>query len=620
MCCGLAVFCETAELSAIVESRGLPFRAHSSSGATLRIVMRSRAMQTGLSVSAKYALSVVLMISAVACDTGTDSCASGVFDNGKCTALLNIALSGAGFRKQDLKLATVYEDATGFVVKRSDGNEEVFRGVASGPNSLTESGSDAWVLDFSELDASGLYYLELDSGARSPEFRIADDVYQEPLTLALLGLYGQRCGTSVEISQGGDQFSHKACHQQKASAEQLIGESEPLDVSGGWHDAGDYGKYAVNGAFSVAFLLYAWEHFGASLEAIEHIPGYGEALPHLLAEARWELDWLAKMQMRDGGVAHQVRPAVYEPNIMPSSDVAPRYLSATSSTATADVAAVMALASRLFAPWDEERASAYLAVAERARTWLADHSELLSADQDFWPNTTYGDSSDLDERLWADIEWWLTSGDDTLLSAIEERLGGLSVVESSWDWQQVGNLGIFAYLMSDDDAKSASTVDALGALVLGSADAIERSSTEHAFGRGVESYYWGSNGVVARSCMNLTVARALSGENRYGQACALQIGHLLGRNHFARSQLTGLGYRPPLNPHHRPSRADSVTRPWPGLLVGGPNASSSDNPRLVGSAGPAEAWFDNAEDYFTNEVAINWNAALVYATAGLIAE
>jgi endoglucanase len=90
----------------------------------------------------------------------------------------------------------------------------------------------------------------------------------------------------------------------------------------------------------------------------------------------------------------------------------------------------------------------------------------------------------------------------------------------------------------------------------------------------------------------------------------MALDHLLGRNYYGRSFVTGLGHDPAFYPHHRPSVADSVAEPWPGLLVGGP--WSRENPRA------ATVWLDIATDYNTNEVAINWNAAMIYAAAALL--
>jgi endoglucanase len=83
------------------------------------------------------------------------------------------------------------------------------------------------------------------------------------------------------------------------------------------------------------------------------------------------------------------------------------------------------------------------------------------------------------------------------------------------------------------------------------------------------------------------------------------INHLFGRNPFGRSYVTGLGDRPPQFPHDRRSGSDDVVPPWPSYLVGGPWPKPTD-------------WYDAQEDYKTNEIAINWNGALIYALAGFV--
>jgi len=80
------------------------------------------------------------------------------------------------------------------------------------------------------------------------------------------------------------------------------------------------------------------------------------------------------------------------------------------------------------------------------------------------------------------------------------------------------------------------------------------------------------------------------------------IGHLFGRNFYGRSYVTCLGHLPPLKPHDRRSGADNIEQPWPGYIIGGGHS--------------ARDWKDVQDDYRTNEIAINWQAGLVYALAG----
>jgi endoglucanase len=128
----------------------------------------------------------------------------------------------------------------------------------------------------------------------------------------------------------------------------------------------------------------------------------------------------------------------------------------------------------------------------------------------------------------------------------------------------------------------------------------------HPYGRALDNkYYWGCNGTVARQAMNLNVAHRLSGDRRYRDTMLDAINHLFGRNPFGRSYVTGLGQKPPMYPHDRRSGGDKVDAPWPGYLVGGPWPGPTD-------------WFDVQDDYRTNEIAINWNGALIYAFAAFV--
>ena len=66
-----------------------------------------------------------------------------------------------------------------------------------------------------------------------------------------------------------------------------------------------------------------------------------------------------------------------------------------------------------------------------------------------------------------------------------------------------------------------------------------------------------------------------------------------------------------MHPHHRPSVADGVVDPIPGLLVGGPNPGMQDKIK-VPSTVPDEAYIDDDRAYAANEIAINWNAPFAY--------
>jgi endoglucanase len=541
-----------------------------------------------------------------------------------------IKLNTVGYVTGRNKFATVPADApdSAFVIRNLANQEVAFQGAL--PSTVindVDTGDAVRSADFSSFDEPGNFVLEVGSYATSPSFEIGETVYNNILQTSLLGLYGQRCGVALQFDYVGDTFSHAICHQNDALFDPNLvpGQSGQLDATGGWHDAGDYGKYTVNGAFSAAFLLKAWEDFGQPLGNVNHIPEYTDSLPSILAEAKVELDWLLKMQSPDGTVLDLICPKSYPgDSVMPEADSPPRYFLPAAAADTSYFAAVAAMASRVFLPFDNTYANTLLAAAQNAMAWLA----INSADVPVKDGTSnarllaggpYAVSAAADSppRVWAAVELWRTSGEGDL-TAIETDLRAMAVA-SNWDWPTPGNLALFDYAASDSILRDAATVTKIQGAITTVADGLVATAQSYGYGRalGAGTYYWGSNGLVARTAMTLQAAFRITSDSKYLDAATQQVDYLLGRNPFGRSMVTGLGYAPPAFPHHRPSNGDRVDEPWPGLLVGGPNQDDPMAPKDV-PVPPGKSWFDQSEDYYTNEIAINWNAALVYAVAGFV--
>jgi endoglucanase len=131
-------------------------------------------------------------------------------------------------------------------------------------------------------------------------------------------------------------------------------------------------------------------------------------------------------------------------------------------------------------------------------------------------------------------------------------------------------------------------------------------------------YVWGSNGVLANYGMELLIAGSLLHNERYAEAALEDLHYLLGRNTFSLSFVTRVGENPVRHPHHRPSAADGLPEPWPGLLAGGPNRGRQDEVmrKFSPETPPAKIYLDDQGAYSANEVAINWNAPLVFLLAG----
>lgn len=529
--------------------------------------------------------------------------------NGTCIIPYAVRVNSVGYLSNRIKTAVFEGKNADFKILTVDGDDEVYSGKATGPTNSRDTGEDLYHADFSDFTGKGEFYVSIDGG-RSASFRVGNDVFVSALDATMLGLLGQRCGQEVEFEYDDERYFHEACHTAEAELSRL-GKSGTRDDSGGWHDAGDYGKYVVNGAFAAAFLIKAYEHFPDYVAKKELlIPESGNDTPDLLDEARVEVEWVLKTQLESGAFSHKVTAVNFEGTVMPEGDTQTRYFLTESSAATGDAVALLALASRLYADFDADFSVECLESARRGQAWLDENASEVVSDQTNILTGGYHSPGDGDERIWALAELWETTGEGEYLDDLESRIDGISV-DSAFDWANVKNLGLSTYVRSKREGRDAGTLAHLSRAFLSVADNHEKFAAGDSYGRAIGSYYWGVNGTLARIAFNLITAHYVEPNAGYLDTIQLELDHLFGKNTYARSYVTGLGANAVQKPHHRPSEADAVLAPWPGLLIGGPHShpfgqENSDVP-------PALTWSDTYENYLHNEVAINWSTALAYA-------
>ncbi|GAC1423405.1 MAG: glycoside hydrolase family 9 protein [Acidobacteriaceae bacterium] len=538
------------------------------------------------------------------------------------TGAVRFCFDQLGFKPSETKEASVLGagDGASFRVHVAGGGRSVFEGSLSGERQDEASGDRIRVANFTSVKSEGVYRLEV-NGTLSDPFPVGPAVYREALRSTVRAFYGQRCGCAVDLGKG---YSHPTCHL-TADFHASSGKSGPLRNAGGWHDAGDYGRYIVNSGITCGTLLWAWEMFPLTLGRLAlGVPQTHRSLPDFLAEVLWNLDWMLTLQDSDGGVFHKQTSAHFCAFIMPERDTLPSEVIGTgaapykSTGATADFAAVMAIAARCYRTFDGKMADRFLAAARRAFAWLVDHPEVIFKNPASVATGEYSDQELSDERMWAAAELWRTTGESAYERAFLEAQpkGEAAPVLGAPGWSTVGSMAYWTYAMADKgDAElkgkiRAATRDAAARL-------IERAQTS-GYGNTLDltEYQWGSNGTVANHSLLLIMANWFKTNPEAVSATLGNLHYLLGRNCHRVSWVTQLGTRPFRHPHHRPSVADGIPEPWPGLLSGGPNRHPADDvARTLPAAPPMRMWIDHDGAYSMNEVAINWNAALVFLLA-----
>jgi len=256
--------------------------------------------------------------------------------------------------------------------------------------------------------------------------------------------------------------------------------------------------------------------------------------------------------------------------------------------------------------FDKAFADRCLAAARKSYAFLLTNPADHRADLAGFSTGPY-QTNDATRRLWAAAELWETTGEADSLKDFEARAKGVDhKLDATAGWGNVKNLAMYTYALSKRDGRDPALLEAVRSAIVSTADEIVKTAGTHGYARPLGTrYYWGCNGDVAQQAQTLHVANVLKPNRAYVDASLDALGHLFGRNVFGRSFVTGLGHHPPLHPHDRRSGADKVDAPWPGYLVGGGWPKATD-------------WQDIQESYRTNEIAINWNATLVYALAGFV--
>ena len=476
----------------------------------------------------------------------------------------------------------------------------------------SDSGDHICYADFTAFETTGTYHIRIEGCENSYPFTVESGILLEVADATLKALYSLRCGVALEEIHIGP-YQHGICHDRLATV--YNDPNKKIDVTGGWHDAGDYGKYAAPGAVSVGHLLLAYEFFPQGFHDQLNIPESGNGIADILDEARYELEFLLKcVDAPTGGVYHKITTLNFPGFVMPEDDLGELFAMPVSPTATATCCAVFAQAARIYAEIDSEFAKKCLAAMKLTWEWLVANpkapgfknpSDVLTGE--------YGDVKSTDERYWAAVECYRLTNDQKYLPYIEDLLEVNDDTALDLGWQSVAGFGVIGFLLKTDEHETALYRNTSECLVENIEKLLEKIKGNGYF-NALDDYPWGSNGTVMNQSMMLLMAGLLKKKDAWILESRKICDYLLGTNPLGISYITGFGSHQVMNPHHRPSGADKIKEPVPGMVIGGPCAGrlDEDTVKFIPADVPqAKAFTDTIGSYSTNEITIYWNSPAI---------
>jgi len=506
----------------------------------------------------------------------------------------------------------VFNQATGQAVLQAQSSPARF---------WPESAEWVSIADLSKLTTPGRYRVEI-TGYATVTIEITAEPYAALHDAALKAYYFNRASLALEPAfagpwarAAGHPDDQVQVHASAASASRPAG--FVLSAAKGWYDAGDYNKYVVNSGISSYSLLQAWQDFPEFYRnRTWAIPESTNQLPDILDEILWNLNWLSAMQdPNDGGVYHKLTELNFSGIQLPDQVTAPRYVVQKTTAAALNFAAVLAKASTLLGGFEAQLpglAQQYRQQALRAWQWAQQHPQQFYQQPDDVHTGAYGDQQLADEFAWAGAELYLMTGDAAYL----QRLQALEGPMSTPSWANVSALGYFS-LASNPSADPAVRRSAQQKIQTAAAQILrQHQSSAYQVAMTKPDFVWGSNAVAMNKAMLLYQAWKISPDAQLQQAMQGLLDYVLGRNPLQMSYVTGFGARSPQQIHHRPSAADAVSAPVPGWLAGGAQPGQQDQCPYPSHL-PATSYLDHWCSYASNEVAINWNAPLVYVVAAI---
>ncbi|WP_295127081.1 glycoside hydrolase family 9 protein [uncultured Chitinophaga sp.] len=556
-----------------------------------------------------------------------------------------IRINQLGYTPGGVKVAVlgIKNDATvkTFALCEAGSNKVVFEGKTGNDFGAWGPFVHSWRLPFTAFQKSGNYYLKA-GAARSPEFRIASDVYKGTADFCLQYMRQQRCGYNP--------FLKDSCHRDDGfTVYGPMPDGTHIDARGGWHDATDYLQYVTTSANATYHLLAAYRDF-APVFTDQHTASGEDGMnkvPDVLDEARWGLDWMLRMHPQEDQLFNQIaddrdhrgmrlpnqdtltyggngmeRPVYFctgEPQGLKKYQNRSTGLASTAGKFTS----AFALGANLLGKTDQGYASQLETRALSAyKLGLAKPGVCQTAPCGapyFYEEDNWKDDMELAATQLGLLKKDNAITDQAKVWAREEPVTPWMGADTArhYQWYPFHNFGHYE-LAVQGDKKEWMEMYRKGI------DAVWQKSRSNAFYRGIP-FIWCSNNLTASFAIQCGLYRKATGDNTYRELEQACIDWLLGCNPWGTSMVVGLPFMGdmPEDPHS--SFSHLYNYPVSGGLVDGPVYTSiykgllgiklNNGDEYAPFQSDLAVYHDDFGDYSTNEPTMDGTASLIYLMA-----
>lgn len=519
------------------------------------------------------------------------------------------------------------------LVEKSTG-KVVLTGTTTTRGNHTTSENYISKFNFSSVKTPGTYIIKSPIGY-SYDIVISNNPYKEAEDAIVTALYYNRCGTALDSKIVGDFYAHDVCHDGDVpvyiynKAEEytdggdvktryVVNETaKASDFAGGLHDAGDYGRYTTPAVQVVADLIYSYYMFPNALNIDIVQDNANENIADVLDQARYEAEFLTKMVNDKGGVYWRIvtnKFAMYE---HPDKDTYFKneglHVSREMYEATTATAGALASTYTAFKDIDPDFAQLCLDKAKLAYEYAITNTDTkwkkeFTAYKEF-PSIaagSYGGGAGTQGLWYAACALYAATGESKYNDKVKEMIAAKTANYVNMTAYDSGGYGSLAYLFYDKGDKAIK--DGILASFKASADSTKNVAARDGFYSTINTeagYVWGSNAKITNSLKICAITDFFNKTNDYESTVRNTLSFMFGRNWSGYSFVTGFGSKTPMNIHHRPAMigANKGIAPMDGWVVGG----------FVN-----KSYYDDNNNYATNEICVYWNTSPMYALAYIV--